>query len=627
MRNRLNGHEPTEFRDKFRILFVAITVALSVLVVRLWYLQVVRGDELRQRSDNNSVRLRKITPPRGLIADTNGRILVDNQPSFNIVFVPNRVKDIHDVAGKLEQLYASRSMTLTTDLLLTKKSRPFVPVKLERNIGRDKLAIVETHAIDLPGLVVEVVPVRKYQGEDMMAHIIGYVGEVSPEELEEDDSGDYGIGDIVGKYGIEKYLDQFLRGRNGTEQVEVNVLGKEIKVLGRIDPSPGSNVVLTIDYSLQKVAWEALQGKTGAAVVMDPRDGSVLALVSTPSFDPNLFFGGISFEDWERISTDPGHPMENRAISGQYPPGSTYKPFIAAAALQEGLITPDTTFFCDGSFELGNRTYRCWQKNGHGRVDLHRAIVESCDVYFYNVGKILGVDTLAKYARAFGLGEPSGIDLPREKAGLIPTKQWKLERFKQPWQMGETISLSIGQGFNSVTPVQLLNAYCALANGGTLYRPRIIKRIEEADGQPLKVFEPEKKGTIPVSQANIAILNYALWGVVNETRGTGYALKRNESDICGKTGTAQVIGLPENEKARQAKRIAARFRDHALFVCFAPYKNPEIAIVVIVENAGHGGSVAAPIARKIIDTYFRNKKAPGEKEQVVAKPGEAALGG
>jgi penicillin-binding protein 2 len=615
MRGHLNGYEPGNFRKKFKIAFAVVSIMLSLLIIRMWHLQVIRGDELTERSENNSVRLRKIKPLRGLIMDTNGYVMVDNQPSFDIVFVPNRARNIQDVASKLKNLLAARDMALSMDIPSMGKKRWFPSVKLEKNISMEKLAIVETHATDLPGVTVEVVPIRKYLGGEMMAHIIGYTGEISQEELTKDTSGDFSVGDIIGKDGLEKYLDQYLKGKSGAEQVEVNVLGKEIKVIGKIEPVSGYNVVLTIDSLLQKTAWDALKDKAGSVVVMDPRDGSVLALVSSPSFDPNLFNGGISFEDWEELSTDPSHPLGNRAIAGQYPPGSTYKLFVAAAALEEGLITPDTSFTCNGSFELGNRAYRCWQKHGHGRVNLHRAIVESCDVYFYNLGKLIGVDKLAEYARGFGLGQPTGIDLPREKSGLIPTKQWKLSRFKEAWQMGETISIAIGQGFDLVTPLQLVNAYSALANGGTLYKPRIVKRIETADGRVLKAFEPEQKASLPLSQKNNEILQYALWGVVNENGGTGHALMRKEADVCGKTGTAQVVGLPDDERARKRKIISAKFRDHALFVCFAPYKNPEIAIAVIAENAGHGGSAAAPIARKIIDAYFERKNSIHKKNQ------------
>jgi penicillin-binding protein 2 len=615
MNGQLNGYEPGEFRKRFKIAFAIVAIMLSFLIMRMWHLQVIRGDELRQRSENNSVRLRKIKPLRGLVLDTNGHVLVDNQPSFDIMFVPNRAKNINDVAYKLKTLLAARDMELSTDIAPLGKRRWFPPVKLEKNISMEKLAIVETHAPDLPGVTVEVVPIRQYIRGEMLAHVIGYTGEISPEELKKDANGSSSVGDIIGKDGLEKYLDQYLKGKSGAEQVEVNVLGKEVKIIGKIDPVSGYNVVLAIDSFLQKIAWDALKDKPGSVVVMDPRDGAILALVSSPSFDPNLFNGGISFEDWDNLSNNPSHPMGNRAISGQYPPGSTYKLVVAAAALEEGLITPDTSFNCNGAFELGNRTYKCWQKHGHGRVNLHRAIVESCDVYFYNVGKLVGVDKLAEYARGFGLGQLTGIDLPREKSGLIPTKEWKQSKFGEAWQMGETISISIGQGFDLVTPIQLVNAYSALANGGTIYKPRIVKKIEMADGRVLKSFEPEQKSRIPVSQKNIDILSYAFWGVVNEKGGTGYALKRKEEDVCGKTGTAQVVGLPDDDKARKRKILSAKYRDHALFVCYAPYKNPEIAIAVIAENAGHGGAVAAPIARKIIDAYFERKNSEHKKSQ------------
>jgi penicillin-binding protein 2 len=612
---QLNGHDSGVFRKRFKIAFAVVSIMMSLLILRMWHLQVIRGDELMQRSENNSVRLRKIKPLRGLILDTNGQVLVDNQPSFDIIFVPTRTRNTDDVAWKLRNILADRSLSLTSEIPSLGKKRWFPPVKLDKNISVEKLAVIETHTSDLPGVTVEIVPIRKYLSGEMTAHIIGYTGEVSPEDLKKDADSGFSVGDITGKDGLEKYLDQYLKGKSGAEQVEVNVLGKEIKVVGKIEPVSGYNVVLTVDASLQKIAWEEMKDKAGAVAVIDPRNGDVLAMVSTPSFDPNLFNGGISIDDWEELSTDPSHPLGNRAISGQYPPGSTYKLFVAAAALEEGLITPETSFNCHGSFELGNRKYRCWNKHGHGRVNLHRAIVESCDVYFYNLGKLVGVDKIAEYARAFGLGQITGIDLPREKSGLIPTSEWKLSRFKEAWQLGETLSIAIGQGFDLVTPIQLVNAYGALANGGTVYRPRIVKRIETADGRILKTFEPEPKSTLPLSKETMDILTRALWGVVNENGGTGHALRRKEADVSGKTGTAQVVGMPDDKTGSKRKIISAKFRDHALFVCFAPYKNPEIAIAVIAENAGHGGSAAAPIARKIIDTYFEQKNMKNKKDQ------------
>jgi penicillin-binding protein 2 len=606
--DRLNGYEPGQFKQRFKLLFAVVSVALALLIIRMWYLQVIKGEELRQRSENNSVRLRKIKPMRGLIMDSARKVLVDNQPSFDLVFIPNQTRDIRQIVEKITDLYRERSLTFSSSPSLTGRLKPFVPVVLERNIGMEKLAVVETHAFELPGVVVEVTPVRQYLSGETTSLLIGFTGEVSREDLERDTTDQLAAGDITGKFGIEKFLNAYLRGRSGAEQVEVNVVGKAVRSLGRINAEPGDNVVLTIDSELQKTAWNALGNRPGAVVALDPRSGAVLALVSAPSFDPNIFTGGISFDDWEALANDPRHPMENRAISGQYPPGSTYKPVVAAAALEEGLITPETTFFCNGAFKLGNRTFRCWQEKGHGHINLHRAIVESCDVFFYNLGKMLGVDRIATYARACGLGEPLGIDLPWEKGGLIPTKQWKLSRLKEPWQPGETISLAIGQGYNLVTPLQLANFYAALANGGTLYRPWLVKQIESPDGDVIKEYGPEKSGALPFRPQTIAAINRALWGVVNEKGGTGYILRRKEEDVAGKTGTAQVIGLPDEDKAGKTKRGSAAFRDHALFVCFAPYSHPEIAVAVILENAGHGGSAAAPVAKKLIDAYFAKKE-------------------
>ena len=607
--NLLNGPEPAEFRQKLNIIIIIILVALTVILVRLWYLQVIKGDDLKQRSENNSIRFRNIIPLRGLIMDRNRHVMVDNRPSFDVLYMPSRGKYPDRLIEKLKELYKRKSLEFSFDQPFPKKMKPYLPVKLEKNVTMEKVALVETNSLDLPGVYIDVSPVRLYLDGETIAPIIGYTGEISKEELEKNkDDEEYASGDILGKSGVEKFLDPYIRGSRGAELVEVNVYGKEIKNLGRIDPVSGYNVILNIDADLQKTAWDAFGGRAGAAIALDPRDGSVLAMVSLPSFDPNLFNSGISSEQWSKFVNDPLTPLSNRAVSGQYPPGSTYKLIVAAAALEEGIITPDTQFLCNGSYDFGNRSFRCWQKKGHGHISLHRAIVESCDVYFYNVGRLLGVDKIAHYARLFGLGGATGIDLPNEKNGLIPTKQWKLAKIREPWQSGETISISIGQGFNLVTPLQLVSAYSAFANGGTLWRPRLVKSIETTDGRIHKEFLPQKKGELSLSKETIDFLGNALWGVVNEPTGTGKAAQRPNADVCGKTGTSQIIGLPENEKARREKKIGALQRDHALFVCFAPLTNPEIAVAVIVENAGHGGAVAAPIARKILDAYFEGKK-------------------
>ncbi len=605
--NLLNGPGPVEFRQKIKIIIVLVLVALSMLLTRLWYLQVVKGSEFKQRSEDNSIRFRKIMPLRGLIMDRNRRVMVDNRPSFDVLYMPSRGRNHDRIIEKLKEIYRSRSLEFSSDQPLPKQMKPYLPIRLEKNVGMEKVAVVETNALDLSGVYIDVSPIRLYLDGEALGPVIGYTGEVSKVELEKEDE-EYTSGDISGKHGVEKFLDSYIRGRRGAELVEVNAYGKEIKNLGRIDPVSGYNIILNIDVDLQKNAWEAFEGRAGAAVVLDPRDGAVLAMVSSPSFDPNLFNSGVSGEQWSKIIGNPLNPMSNRAIAGQYPPGSTYKLIVAAAALEEGIITPDTRFSCNGSFDFGKRQFHCWQKNGHGSVNLHRALVESCDVYFYNVGRQLGVDKIAHYANLFGLGGATGIDLPNEKNGLIPTKKWKLARMKQPWQAGETISISIGQGFDLVTPLQLASAYGALANGGTLWKPRLVKCIETIDGKVHKEFLPEKRGNLPLKKETIDVLRRGLWGVVNEPGGTCRVAARPNADVCGKTGTAQVVSLPQNDRDRRDKRIGVLQRDHALFVCFAPLANPEIAVAVIVENAGHGGSVAGPIARKILDAYFDGKK-------------------
>ncbi|MHB8828350.1 MAG: penicillin-binding protein 2, partial [Syntrophales bacterium] len=519
--NRLDVYEPGQLKHKFGVLLIIVAVVLTILALRLWYLQVIKGDDFRQRSENNSLRLRKIKPLRGLIMDRNRKMLTENRPSFNILFIPDKERDINKSIEKIKWFYSLNSLEFTGKLSIPDKLKPFVPITIERNATMEKVATVEIHSFELPGVVTEITPVRQYLYGEANAQIIGFTGEASRREIEQNIAGDLSAGDNVGKFGIEKSLDAHLRGESGAEQVEINASGKIVRSLGRIPPRSGDNVVLNIDLELQKTAWEAVGNRRGAVVALNPKNGEVLTLISSPSFDPNIFTEELSADEWGKLSTDPQHPMENRAIAGQYPPGSTYKPIVAAAALETGTIAPDTSIYCNGAFEFGNHIFHDWKKEGHGNISLHRAIVESCDVYFYNLGKLLGVDVIAEYARGFGLGAPTGIDLPREKSGLVPTKQWKKDRFHAPWHAGETIPLSIGQGFNLVTPLQLANAYAALANGGTLYRPHIVKQIESPDGRILNSYPPEITGVLPVSPTNITHINKGLWGVVNERGGTG----------------------------------------------------------------------------------------------------------
>lgn len=605
-RDRLVRYDPGEYRERFTFFFWVILVAVCLLVLRLWYLQIIKGEDLLKRSENNRIRIREVKAMRGIVLDSRGVVLVENRPSYDVVIFPEDVKDLKGLVEKLEALYAKVGLTFPMDYeTIRENRRPFTPLRVDRNVSREKLALIETHSLELPGVGIDVMPVREYYYGESMAHVIGYIGEVSRDELDRDKSSGYKSGDFIGKFGLEKALDAHIRGKPGGEQVEVNVVGRKVKTLGRVEPVQGYRVLLTIDSQVQKAAWSAMEGKAGAVVALDPRDGSVLALVSRPGFDPNLFNRGVSADVWEKISSNPLHPMENRAIAGQYPPGSTYKLIVAAAALEEGIITPETAFNCPGHFEMGTRSFRCWRKQGHGRVSLHRAVVESCDVYFYNVGKLLGVDRLAEYAQAFGLGARTGVAMTGERRGLIPTRDWKLARFGVAWQPGETISIAIGQGYNTATPLQLANAYAAAANNGEFFTPRIVQRIETDDGEIIEEFRPEKKAVLPVSQDNIQLLKKALWGVVNEPGGTGAQARVAGRDVCGKTGTAQVIGMAEGD---DGSSYPYEYRDHALFVSFAPRDNPEIVVAVVAEHSGHGGSAAAPVARKVLEAYFAGRK-------------------
>ncbi|MDP6560683.1 MAG: penicillin-binding protein 2, partial [Candidatus Binatia bacterium] len=415
----------------------------------------------------------------------------------------------------------------------------------------------------------------------------------------------YGMGDEIGQSGLEKRWEEFLRGRDGGQQVEVDVLGREVRVLHQVQELPGHSVFLTIDRDLQESAYKALEGKAGAIVVMQVNSGAISALVSSPSFDPNAFAGGISSKEWSTLKDNKARPLHNRAIQGQYPPGSIYKIVLAIAALEEGAIDPERSLTCQGSMAFGNRVFRDWKKGGHGTVDLHKAIVESCDVYFYQLGQRLGVDRIARYSRMLGLGTKTGIALDGEKKGVIPDTQWKRKRYKQPWFPGETLSVAIGQGYVSVTPIQIARLMAAVANGGKLYRPWFVRRVESFDRTPVRNYGPDLLNSISLKEDTLAHVRKALRDVVGSQRGTGKRARSDRVEIAGKTGTAQVAEM--RGESVKSEHLPYAIRDHAWFATYAPATEPEIAVVVLVEHGGHGGSAAAPLAKKVIDKYFSLK--------------------
>lgn len=587
-------------QTRIRIAYLLTLLAFGLICLRLWFLQVIEGENYRRLSENNRIRTQIIKSPRGCILDSNETVLASNRPSFDICLVPQETGRPAEVLQNLGALLQCDASQLQQKAQQAKGRPPYEPVKLLTDVSRDVLALVLTYKLDLPGIIVETTPVRFYPFENLACHLLGHLGEISPGQLQLPEFAGYKPGTFIGKYGVEQVMERELKGIDGGDQVEVDATGYKVNIMGHVDPIPAYNVVLTINAELQKTVEEALNGKTGAVVAVDPRDGSILSMVSSPPFNPNLFSRTISTRDWGELINNPFRPLMNRCIQTMQPPGSTYKLITAAAALSEKLITPQSSFFCSGFLNFGARPYRCWKKTGHGTVALERAIVESCDVYFYQLGLLLGPDTLSRYAHGFGLGDLSGINLREEKKGLIPTSGWYQRRYGMPWQRGESLSIAIGQGANLVTPLQLVMAYAALANGGTLYQPFFIKRVETVEGKPVRDFSKHVRGNVPLSAETVSCLKECLFKVVNTPSGTGTRAHIPGRDVSGKTGTAQVINLGRGSRSTRE----SGFEDHAWFVAYAPKDTPRIAVVVFVEHGGHGGSAAAPIAHRILSKFF-----------------------
>ncbi|MGK7345988.1 MAG: penicillin-binding protein 2 [Candidatus Nitrospinota bacterium M3_3B_026] len=584
-------------RARRRVFFFTLLVSAGFLLVilRLWHLQVAQYATLSYRAENNRIREVTLDGLRGRIFDRNGRLLVDSRPSFQLALIPEDVDDTQDVLS-----FLGREINLDVEQALARieTSKPFQPVVLKRDISRKSVAFVEENRIDAPGVYLKVKPIRNYVHGDMASHFFGYLGAITRRQLEKAPPRAYSRDDFIGQYGIEKIFESSLRGTKGFKRVEVDAAGRELSQLGVIPPRSGADLRITLDFDAQAAAEAAFEGKMGAAVAIDPDTGDMLAFVSKPSFDPNAFASGIGPEKWSKLITSRFHPLQNRAIQGQYPPGSTFKIVVAAAALEEGIIDRKSRYFCPGHFRLGRRVYRCWKEGGHGWMNAHDALVQSCDVFFYNVGLKLGIDTIAKYARMFGFGHRTGIDLLGEKSGLIPTRRWKEKARGEPWILGETVSCSIGQGYVLATPVQQARMIAAVANGGRLITPRIALRTKGGDAAQGNV---DRAG---VSPETLGLIRRALLGVVYEQGGTAWRIKKGAYVYAGKTGTSQVVRMKHDEEKKELEEIKLKFRDHGWFVAFAPYDDPKIAVAVIAEHAGHGGEAAAPIARAIMDAYL-----------------------
>jgi penicillin-binding protein 2 len=577
---------------------IAIT-ALLLIVCQLWYLQVLEGGRFQEASDKNRIRVRPIAAPRGILFDRKGLPLVDNRPAFTLSLIPRELErdpikrdaTLGRVAALLQIPFAELQEAVTKV-----SADSILPVRVRRGLTMDDVARVEEWKLELPGVIVEVEPQRAYPNSRFAAHLLGYVREANDEQLKQ---GRYRRGDMVGQSGLERLLDEFLRGKDGGERIEVDALGRQMRMIQSTEPHPGAQVVTTIDRRIQEAAEKAMEGHAGAVVVMDPRNGDVLAMVSTPAFEIDRFTGTIERNAWLRVIQDPEHPLLNRTIQTQYAPGSVFKIVVAAAGLQEGTIVPTDRTHCTGEFHLGEWTFKDWKAGGHGSVDLLGAIRESCNVFFYEKGLKIGGPVIAKYASAFGLGEATQIDLPGEKLGLIPQPKLRRDKRVGGWHAGETVNMSIGQGAVLVTPMQVARFMSAVANGGVLWKPRLVQRIERADKGVVWSDGGSVTGHVELSPMVWAFLRQSLWSAVNDERGTGAGARIAGLDIAGKTGTAQMI----------AKSKAEKGQDHAWFASFAPVGEPEVVVVVLVERGGKGGQVAAPIARKVFNAIFMEKVA------------------
>ena len=609
----LNTQRMEDFRGRYRYLVAFAAVAFFVIVIFLWYLQVIKGSDFRQMSTNNCIRIREDPAARGMILDRKGQLLALNRPSFEVYLVPEDLKENLEVLVKAGQMLNMNPEEIKEKLQTQKKRTPFRPVKIKSDIEWNELARLETSRVHLPGLLVDVRPRRAYHYGQLASHLIGYLGEVDENELKQSKGTPYRMGAMIGKYGIESQWETDLRGVDGGRQIEVDALGREIKHLRSVESFPGNNLTLTIDFDLQKVAEEAFQEKTGALIAMDPKSGRVLAMVSKPSFDPDTFARNISSEEWKSLMENPFSPLQNKGIQGQYPPGSVFKIVTAIAGLETGVITPNTQLTCKGVYPYGNRDFRCYKEGGHGTINLHRAIVESCDIYFYQVGLKVGVDAIAHYANELGLGRLTGIALPHEKSGIVPSTSWKKKRLGAPWYSGETLSLSVGQGYINTTPLQLLMLISAVANGGKLYLPQVVEKVEDIYGNTLKDYPPVEVAQADISEKTLHFVQEALMGAVNDPHGTGWACALKDFKVAGKTGTAQVIKMAQDFKKGDMDRMPLKFKDHAWFVAYAPFEDPIIAVVVLVEHGGYGGAAAAPIAKRVIEKYLALEQMASSK--------------
>jgi len=545
----------------------------------------VEGKRYRRLSETSHLRLLPLPAPRGKILDREGKVLADNQAVFSIGVVPENIENLPELFNSLEQI-----LPLDADLIkkrIKNAPNPFRPVVLKKNISLSKVTYLLEREEKFPGVVVLTQPVRNYPYGQLMAHLLGYLGEVNKEELSRGLASGIEAGDLVGKIGIEKVYNRYLQGEKGGKQLEVDAHGRELRTISSKDSLPGENIYLTLNLKMQQIAEEELGERKGVVLIGNPHTGEILVFLSHPSFNPNLFAQGISLSVRDKLFSDPDNPLENRTIRGEYHPGSSFKIIVATAALEEGKATKSTTFFCGGELRVARRVFKCWKEEGHGWLDLEEAIIHSCNVYFYQLGSKVGTKSIIKYAKLFGLGQPVGIDLVSEKKGFLPTPEWKKKNYKEIWYPGDTANLSIGQGYILVTPLQMLGLINVIANGGNLLKSYLLKRIVDFEGKVIFSNPSQKMRRIPISSSTLEILRRSLRGVV--TQGTGWRAENKVVKISGKTGTAEIAGREEPDN---------------WFIGYAPFENPSLSIVVLVEQRKEERAIAPEIAGKIFARIF-----------------------
>jgi penicillin-binding protein 2 len=601
-----------------RVIAASIVIALLLVTVaaRLFWLQVIRYDYFADLSQGNRVRLEPLPPDRGIMYDRRGVVIAENTPAYQLELIPEQVPDVASALNQLAAIGLIEREQVPALLRLVKSSRPFEAVPLRLAMSDEEIARFAVHQYEFQGVELHTRLARWYPFGPVAVHALGYVAAISEDDLKHIDRDQYAGSSVIGRIGLEQNYESQLHGSGGFRQVVVNAQGKHVDRVGgeavRLDSRParaGSDLYLALDMQVQKVAEDALGERRGAVVAIDPRNGDVIALVSTPTFDPNLFTRGISVTDYARLRDDIDKPLLNRALRGAYPPGSTVKPMMALAGLEYGVVEPSTSRYCRGYFTLpgSSRHYRDWKKEGHGVVDMRRAIATSCDVYFYTLADILGIERMHDALTALGFGQNTGIDIGGERPGLMPSEEWKQKTYKQAWFPGETVIVGIGQGYLLATPLQLAHAAAVIAAHGRNYKPRLVTSLRDAaTGTVTKLA--------PIELAPTELKDPRHWDVIiegmdeaAEAGGTAVAATRGAPyKIAAKTGTAQVFSLGQNEKYNE-KDVAERLRDHAWFIAFAPADDPKLAIAVLVENGGHGGTAAAPIARKVFDAYLLGK--------------------